>query len=433
MLPTDRILANDVYRSRHSHITGLNNNDLIIGASGAGKTRSYVLPNLLQQDGSMIVIDTKGNLYKQFHPYLCQHGYRVLHLNFKDLSDPDQCGYNPLHYISFDPATNSYREQSILEVAAAIVPITTPKDPFWEKSARLYLATLISYVLEETPKESHTLLEVMELVNLMETADFDALFAELISKKPTCLAARQYQSLKTGQTAKNTYACIKMFLYEKLQLLAIAPMKHLYLNQNMLHIDTLGKEKTVLFVSVSDCDRSLDCLVGLLYQHCFQTLIRTADQTPTGRLPVPVRILMDDFATNCLLEGFDNLISVIRSREIYVSVIIQSISQLVGLYGSAKADTIINNCDTVLYLGGQDLTTAQFLSHRLNKPISTILNLPLSHAYLLTRGQAYLDVQKFEPTAHPNYRQWLSALSDPTPSEHHKGGTTYDHPSTHIV
>ena len=404
-----RVIAHGIYKDNNSWLTQINNNDLIIGASGSGKTRGYVIPNIALSNHSMIISDTKGNLHNLFKDYLEQEGYKVMNLNFKDLQIEGQSGYNPLNYIRYNEKTCQYNEQDIYKVASIICPVTSEREPFWEKSAMIYIATLISYVLEESPKSHHNLFEVLDLFNTMtiisedKPTKFELLLNDLANKNPNCLAARLYPEILSARKVDRTYNCVKMFVFEKLQLLTIDILAGLYNNKDMIDISKIGNEKTAVFLTISDVDRSLDSLVSLFYTQCFNVLIDTADKEPNSRLKIPVRLILDDFASNCNVPDFDNIMSVIRSREIYASIILQSTSQLEDIYGLSKAKTIINNCDVVLYLGGQDLTTANFISQRINKPVHSVLNLQLDKCYVLTRGESFVERDKYDLEKDANY------------------------------
>ena len=167
-----------------------------------------------------------------------------------------------------------------------------------------------------------------------------------------------------------------------------------------------------MFLTVSDTDRSMDGLANLFYTQALQSLCAAADKSPGHRLTVPVRFILDDFAANTCIPDFDKTVSVTRSREVSVSVILQSLSQLEALYGHAKALTILNNCDHFLYLGGQDVETATFVSKKANRPVSDILNMPLDSAWLFTRGTPPRQVRKFKLESHPRYRELPESYRD---------------------
>lgn len=398
-----RILAQDCYMDNDTWATGLNNNDLIIGPSGAGKTRGYVKPNILQCNESMIIADTKGDLIGEVGSVLRENGYQVIHMDFKDLNR--SCGYNPLEYIRYDRRRKKYVEQDIMTIAEALVPVTSQRDPFWEVAAKMYLTSLIAYVMECLPKREHTLKFVIDLFGEIHTGNFRKLINELQVVKPDSFAVQSFKLFEDTGKSEKTEASITGVLGEKLNGLGFDAAVKMYNARKRIRFQNLGREKTAVFLTISDTDRSMDRLVSLFYAQALHVLCDSADlDYEDHRLPVPVRFILDDFATNAVIPNFDNLTSVIRSREIYVSIILQSITQLYAIYGQDKATTIINNCDNCLYLGGQDITTARFMGEKANKTPFTILNMPLSEAYLFTRGSAPKKVKRFDICAHPHYR-----------------------------
>lgn len=402
-----RILARAIYIDNDTRVTGNNNNDLIIGPSGSGKTRGYVIPNILQANESLVVTDTKGNLCRQFRPYLEARGYQVMELDFVRM-ERSEWGYNPLAAIRYDREQGVYNEQDIITLSAVIAPVLTRDDPFWDQSAQIYLQALVGYVLECLPVQEHNLSSVCRLSSLIGSVTLNQMFRELSELKPECFAVNRYRSMLTTRSANRTDACIRAFLDQHLLPLSYTEANKLFCGPRQVELERIGTRKTALFLTVSDTDRSADCLVNLFYAQAFQQLVALADRCPDCRLPVPVRFILDDFATNTVIPNFDNLISVIRSRELSVSLVIQSLSQLEGLYGRAKSQTIINNCDNWLYLGGLDLHTAQEMSTRLNRPVQSVLNMPHADAVVLTRGQAPRRCGKFLPEEHPC---WLEAQS----------------------
>ncbi len=414
---SSRVLAHGCLMSNDTWATGLNNNDLIIGPSGAGKTRGYVKPNLLQCDESVIVTDTKGSLFGEVGPALRRRGYEVVNIDFTDMLS--SYGYNPLRYIRYDAERGKYSEQDIMTIAKSLCPVECAKDPFWENSAAMLMASLVGYTLECLPKEEHTLESVSTLMMEMAPPNMGRgrsntrkLIEELGVLRPDSFAYQKYKTLSTLAEAEKTWACILGFMAEQMNTLTYEGPIALYNSPHQLDFSDLGRRKMAVFLTVSDTDRSCDKLVNLFYTQALQTLCRSADKDyPDHRLPVPVRFILDDFATNTVIPDFDNIISVIRSREIYVSVIIQSVSQLNALYGADKASTIINNCDNCLYLGGQDVETARFISVRANRTADSILSLPLGEAYLFTRGQPPKRVRKFEIETHERYRDLPEAVA----------------------
>ena len=406
-----RILAKDCMMDNDTWRTGINNNDLIIGPSGAGKTRSYVKPNLMQCNGSFIVADTKGSLIQEVGPLLQRHGYRVINV---DLTAPERSyGYNPLDFIRYDSQKKCFLAKDILSAANIISPVESRRDPFWEKSAGMYIACMISYVLECLPEEEHTLEYVRRLFAEMghsgtdvELSNFDRLFRELEQEAPNSFAVSKYRMFNTARQVKTTFECVRMYIAEHLNPITGAGVEQMYRRPQRIDFRMLGREKTAVFLTVSDMDRSMDTLASLFYTQALQTLCESADKDyPDHRLPVPMRLILDDFATNVVIPDFDKTISVIRSREISVSIILQSLSQLNAIYGHVRGMTIVNNCDNCLYLGGQDVDTAKYISYKSNRTVDTVLNLPLGSAYLFTRGNRPKEVQKFDIRKHQRYQE----------------------------
>lgn len=401
---TYRILAHGHAISNDTWLTGLNNNDLIIGPSGAGKTRGYVIPNILQCSESMVIADTKGAICPEVGPILAQEGYKVVEINLADC-DSSPCGYNPLACIRPD-REGRYREQDILTLAACMVPVESRHDPYWELTARIYLESAVSYVLEALPEEERHPGSVVRLAGEMgRDGRYKALMRELEVVDPGSFALSRYRLFQSvSESAEKTAACIFSFLASKLAPFSFGDAVRVFTNPERINIKELGRKKTAVFLTISDTDDSMYRLANIFYTQALHTLCELADKSPGHRLKVPVRFYLDDFASNVVIPDFDRIISVIRSREISVSVIIQSLSQLESLYGQAKAMTILNNCDNMLCLGaGRDLETARYISQQSNKPVSAVLNTPLSEAWLLTRGEAARKVRKYDLKQHSLY------------------------------
>lgn len=396
----ERILARGVTVSGDTRATGLNNNDIIIGPSGAGKTRGYVIPNILQAGESMVVTDTKGNLRRRLSGVLEREGCTVGDLDFADCA-ASPWGYNPMRYIR--RKEGKYSEQDIITVAACLIPLTDSLEPFWDLAARMLLEGLIAYVLECLPEEEHTLGIVARLMQEMSQKHFDTLFQELEQINPGSFAVSRYKMFRLCARADKMTASIQGVLATQLSPYLFDGAGALFANTRQISFEALAERKSALFLTVSDTDRSLDALVTLFYTQALQALCRYADSRADSRLPVPVRFIMDDFAAGTRIPDFDNTTSIIRSREISVSLIIQSLSQLEALYGPARAKTILNNCDHLLYLGGQDVETAAFIGKKANKPTGDILNMPLNDAWLFERGQRPRQVRKYTPEDHPRW------------------------------
>ena len=403
---TYRILAAGQSVSNDTWQTGLNNNDLIIGPSGTGKTRGYVMPNILQCNESRVITDTKGALCAKLGPVLVQEGYKVMELNLADCGTSPY-GYNPLSYIRRD-FRGKYSEQDILTLAACLVPLECDRDPFWEQMARICLESAISYVLEALPTEEQNLTSVVRLAGEMgKNGRYRKLMEELEVIDPESFALSRYRLFRPAvEDADRTGACILGFIASKTGPLAFSGARHLFRHYRKVDFKELGKRKTAVFLTVSDTDDSMYRLADVFYTQALHTLCGLADKNPDHRLKIPVRFYLDDFASNVVIPGFDRIISVIRSREISVSVIIQSLSQLESLYEHPAAMTIVNNCDNMICLGsGRDLETAGYISRQANVPASTILNTPVDDVWLLTRGQPARKAAKYDLKSQPLYHR----------------------------
>lgn len=410
-----RILARDQCVGNNTWETGLNNNDLIIGPSGSGKTRGYVIPNILQAHESLIITDTKGDLCQQTRGILEKRGYTVQEINLTDcITSP--YGYNPLDYIRVE--NGRCHEQDVMTVAAALVPVGNLRDPFWDLAARSMLASMIAYVMERLPERERTMDSVTRLFREMGTGKFDQLMSELVEIDPECLAAIQYQMFSLGQKAEKMYASIQGILAEKLSTFTFSGVQFLTDHPCKIHLPDIGERRTAVFLHISDTDRSMDRIAALFYTQALQVLCNSADERRTRRLKVPVRLILDDFAAaaDTCIPDFDKITSVIRSREISVSIILQSLSQLEASYGHARAMTIINNCDHLLYLGGQDVETARYIATKANKSTTSVLQMSLDGAWLFSRGEVPRQVQKYDLRDHPLYSEPAAQREECSPS-----------------
>ena len=419
-----RILAKGESTSNNTWETRRNNNDLIIGPTGAGKTRYYVKPNLLSASESLIVTDTKGNLRRELTTALEEAGYEVLHL---DLTNPkESIGYNPFDYIEYDEENKVYSQKDIATFGGILYgQAQDASEPFWDEAAKGMLRSLIACVLETLDKEDHNLHSVHKLFERStfggeKRSQYGKLMDELAAENAGSYAAAQYFR-SINEQVERTSNCVRMFVGNKLAALEAKEINELLQREDRIDILRLAQRKTALFVTISDTDRSQDMLANLFYTQAMNVLCRYADkECEDNCLPVPVRFILDDFATNACIPDFDNLISVIRSRGIAVSIILQSQTQLEKMYGQAAATTILNGCDTVLYLGGQDLATAGYIGTRVNQTDYQVLTMPLSKAWLLKRGEEPKLVSRYELTEHPRYNLLPEAKAT------QKGGKTYD-------
>lgn len=393
--PGTRILAKNIIVSEDTQQTSLNNNDVIVGPSGCGKTGGYVIPNIRRNKGSMVITDTKGTLAKLLTPKLIDSGYTVKTLDFVNMEN--SCRYNPLDYIRPGRTFGTYREQDVLTIANTLMPVLDRRDPFWENAAKSLIACCISFAVEALPKNECNLPSVLNLIKHVQDKTMPTILEEHAAEYPDSYAVRLYDGFKTTFNADRLWGSVISFALEALKMFDFKEAYKLCSSHNRFDIRDLGRKKMVLFVNVSDTDRTFDNLVNVFYSQLFHILCEEADSNPEHRLKIPVRIILDDFAANVRIPDFEKIISVIRSRDISVSLILQSISQLETMYTLPESTTILNNCDHLLYLGGQDVETARYISVKANRTPDTILNMGLQDAFLFTRGEKPKMVEKIKP------------------------------------
>ena len=342
-----------------------NLNVLVVGGSGSGKTRTYVLPNLLQCSGSYFAVDPKGELLKTAGGVLEAAGYdiRVLDLNRMERS---HC-YNPFVYLETDAdvqklATNLFRNTS---------QGTGSKDPFWDTAAQMLLLALLFYLRSEAPPAEQNFSTVLEMIRAGDVDEehgarkspLDVLFDRLEDRDPGHVALKYYRSYRSG--AAKTLKSIQITLLSHLDRFNLEAVASLTAADELC-LDRIGERKTALFAVIPENDTSFNFLVGMLYTQLFQQLYARADHLHGGTLPVPVHILADEFANVALPEDFDKILSTMRSRGISISIILQNMTQLKALY-EKQWQSIAGNCDTFLYLGGNEDSTHDYVSRQLGK------------------------------------------------------------------
>ena len=343
-----------------------NKNILVIGGSGSGKTRFFCKPSLLQAHSSYVCTDPKGTLLPEIGTFLVRKQYRIKCLNL--INFKKSMKYNPLSYIR--------SEKDILKLVNALIMNTKGEgekssEDFWVKAERLYYSALIGYIWYEAPETERNVTMLLDLINASEDREndenyqspVDILFAKLAEKEPDHFAVRQYRKFKMA--AGKTLKSILVSCGARLASFDIKELRDL-METDELELDTLGDEKTALFVILSDTDSTFNFVAALMYSQLFNLLCDKADDFYGGRLPVHVRLILDEFANIGQIPNFDKLIATIRSREISASIILQSQSQLKTIYKDA-ADTIVGNCDSTLFLGGKEKSTLKEISELLGK------------------------------------------------------------------
>ena len=395
------ILTSGHAASMDSWATGLNNNVLVLGCSGSGKTRNFLKPNLLQCEGSYIVLDSKGRLYDEMAPFLRAHGYVVDRLDFTTMDG--EIGYDPLHHVRWRKGRPL--AQDIIAIASALFPrADMGDDPFWAGAAANYVASYIAYVFEALPDREWNMASVVSVYEQACEGNAEALFADLSKQAPDSYAASLFRRARSTARADKMHSSIMGIIAANLLPLTFDGALASFRKVQQIDFCDLGRERRALFVTMDDMDRSLAPLTSLFIRQAFSSLCDFADtRCDGGRLPVPVRFMLDDFA-NLTLPGFDDVLSVIRSREVSCTIICQTVSQLEARYDQAVANSIIGNCDRHLVLGFQDERTAKYFALRANKLPSTLLETPAGNWWLFERSRRGICEPAYALEQHPRYR-----------------------------
>lgn len=363
----NKILTDNVAIGMNCKKHRRNLNTIICGGAGAGKTRFYAKPNLMQCNTSFVIPDPKGEIVKADGNLLVKKGYDVKVIDLIDM-EKSYC-YNPFVYLEND--------NDIQKLVTNLFKSTTPKgsqtnDPFWDTAAQMLLLALIFYLHYEAPEEEQNFAMVMYMLRAGAIEDdedgpcltpLDRLFYNLETEKPEHIAVKYYKSYHSGSS--KTLKSIQITLMSRLEKFNLESLAALT-KTDELDLSTMGEKKTALFAVIPDNDTSFNFLISILYTQLFQQLFYCADKKHGGALPIPVHFLMDEFANVSLPDDFDKLLSVMRSRNIFVSIILQNLSQLKALF-EKQWESIVGNCDQFLYLGGNEQSTHKYVSEQLGK------------------------------------------------------------------
>ena len=420
---------------------------LVVGGSGAGKTRFFAKPNLFQANTSFVVLDPKGELVRDTGYLLEKKGYEVRVLDLLNM-EKSFC-YNPFVYLRND--------NDVQRLVTNLFKATTPKDskssdPFWDTAASMLLLALVFYLHYEAPPDEQNFPTVMEMLRAADVSEedesyqspLDELFERLEMRDPEHIAVKYYKDYHSGSA--KTLKSIQITLAARLEKFNLSSMAALTMTDE-LDLPSLGEKKVALFALIPDNDTSFNFLVSILYTQLFQQLFSVADNKYGGALPVPVHFLMDEFANVSLPDDFDKILAVMRSRNLTVSIILQNISQLKALF-EKQWESIIGNCDEFLYLGGNEQSTHKYVSELLGKEtIDTttygqsrgrngsystnwqiagrelmtpdeVRMLDNRYALLFIRGERPVQDEKYDILKHPNVE--LSADGKAKPYEHGK-------------
>ena len=430
---SNKILSQNVRIGFNSRKHRRNLNALIIGGSGSGKTRYYAKPNVMQCNTSMITLDPKGEILRDTGLLLKKNGYDVRVLDLINMEKSHS--YNPFHYLSSD---NDVQRLVTNLFKATTVKGSTTMDPFWDTAASMLLLALIFYLRYEAPENEQNFEMVMELLRAgtvkEEQENFvsilDELFFRLEMKDPEHIALKYYRDYHSGSA--KTLKSVQLTLASRLEKFNLSSLATLT-RTDELELNDIGTTKVALFAIIPDNDVSFNFLVSILYTQLFQQLFYEADHKHGGSLPYHVHFVMDEFPNVSLPDDFDKILSVMRSRNVSVSIILQNLAQLKALF-EKEWESIVGNCDTFLYLGGNEASTHKYVSELIGKEtIDTnsynrsfgrsgnyttnyqntgrellapdeVRMLDNRYALLFIRGEKPLKDQKYDLLRHPNIK-----------------------------
>lgn len=398
------ILGNNVSFSLDSEKTGVNNNVIVCAGSGCGKTVSVMEPRLLNTyDSSLIVTVTKRRLVHQYTQLFKERGYKVLDLNFAR-PQSSNAAFDPLAYVK------SYTDITFL--AESIVRANPRKehstaDPYWDDSSVSLLTSLIALVMSENKKATFD--DVLRLFDSMDiddggvgiTTNIDDRFKRLEETSGDNYAITHWRSFRS--LPSRTARCVFANLSTTIDSVFTPEIRKIIRKYSSIDFREIANEKTVLFVSTSAVSTSLHYFVNMFYSQAIKQLFEYGETMPDGRLPIPVSILCDDFATGSRILNFPQYISIFREKGISVTLLVQSESQLDSIYGGTDTVTIINNCDTYVYMGGMDIRTARNISERLDIPLDEVLYMPVGKVVVFRRGQRPVMTDRYNIFADKEY------------------------------
>lgn len=365
-ISNNKILTQNIKLGLNGKKHRRNLNVLVCGGSGAGKTRFYCKPNIMQTNTSFVILDPKGEMLRDTGYLLEKEGYEVKILDLINM-EKSHC-YNPFVYLKTD--------NDVQKLVTNLFKATTPKgsqsnDPFWDTAASMLLLSLIFYLKYEAPDDEKNFPMVLEMLRAGEVREdddmykspLDILFDRLESKNPEHIAIKYYRDYRSGSA--KTLKSIQITLSSRLEKFNLESLANMTITDE-LELGSLGEKKVALFALIPDNDTSFNFLVSILYTQLFQQLFFLADHKYTGSLPIHVHFIMDEFANVSLPDDFDKILSVMRSREISVSIILQNLAQLKALF-EKQWESIVGNCDEFLYLGGNEQSTHKYVSELLGK------------------------------------------------------------------
>ncbi len=397
--------ANDYSYTSDSSQTQLNNNIAIVGGSGSGKTMSFIEKRLIDLKNSNAIIKvSKRKLIDKYAPYLAFNGYSVKVL---DLVNPNRST------VSFDALDYVTSEQDVMYLAQALVNLDSKKaksnaDPYWDETAILLVKALI--LLAISVKEDASLADVIKYIKVFKISDetsqihtnFDNLFDDIADDNPHHPAVVAFNSFR--QLPIKTASCVYSTLASSINSIMSDALVEMMGGKNKLDFIEIAQEKTVVFILTSAVAPTLHSFANFIFSTAIKQLFDYAEMMPDSTLPRPLELMFDDFAVGGRIVNFEEYISIFREKKMSATMLLQSESQLASMYGDDNATTILNNCDSYLFLGGNDLATAKNVSLRADVPLDEVMYMPIGDAILFRRGQRPIFSQRYNILADKTYK-----------------------------
>ena len=367
--------------------TAGNKNVIAVGAAGCGKSVSIIYSKLLHTyEASIIVPLSKADVMQKFSVLMKKRGYRVEVMDFINPQNSTVC-YEPLDYV--------LSEEDVKNLASNLVgmPSTRNQEPYWYEAAANVVAAEIT-LIKLNAEYANTKARFMDVIKLHQALRLFVGELACTSLDPFFMLAqqmypksnvRQLFSVLSG-IAPRTASCILSIVNNAYSSTFTESVLKSIRKSKGLDIEEIGKRKTVLFILSSAMNKASHRFMNLFYAQIFKSLFEYAEKQPTERLVVPIHVLCDDFSCGCIIKDMDSYISIMRSTGVDVFLLIQSEAQLRALYGEYAAQTILDNCDNYIYMGGNDISTARTVAEKINKPVSTVLSLPREHVIVMRRG-----------------------------------------------
>lgn len=400
------LAENCVYPTSFS-VTGVNDNVVVVGPTGCGKTVSYSQSRLINAfDTSMVVTLSKQTVIDEYTRIFKRRGYKVVNLDF---AHPERCsaGYDPLCFIK--------RDEDIIQLARNLVgsvPQNSKADPYWTDSATSLLAAEIGLIMLNAKCRGmkpcfadviklHRALKIEDDSSSNTKTSIDCMFEEAEKRFPGNQASEMWKTLTVNPP--RTSGCILSTANNALDKIFTENIIKMTQKDERVSFESLGKEKTVLFITTSPMNKALTNFINIMYADMFRELFEAAEKNANYSLDVPVHVICDDFACGSKIENFEDYISIFRAAGISVSLLLQSESQLKSIYGDYAAVTVLNNCDTYLYMGGMDTDTCRHIAEMANKQLSSILSLPLEQVIVFRRGNKPFFGRRYQTFKDPEY------------------------------